>query len=120
MVRLPPDHSLRTAGSLAVRNAANACSETRDFFREAILVPTGFALLTRDMPSAALDADAHKALCKHLGALAVEPEEKWTAYILRPVPRRVRGVPGFSDSWVLVIPNMIATEVALQAGIRPP
>lgn len=119
MVRLPPDHELRTAGSLAARNAANACNETRDLFRDAMPVSTGFALLARDTPSAALAASASEALREHLRALAVEPEEKWTAYILRPVPRQVRGVPGLSDSGVPVTTDMIATEVALQTGLRP-
>lgn len=119
MVRLPSDHVLRTAGSLAARNAANACGQTRNLIRDAIPVPTGFALLARDIPSAALAAQAAEALCKHLGALAVEPEEKWAAYILRPVPRQVRGVPGLSDSGVVVTSEMIASEVTLQTGVQP-
>lgn len=86
----------------AARNAANACSETRNFFRDAILVPTGFALLARDMPSVALAARASEALCKHFRALAAEPEEKWTAHMLSPVPRQVRGVPGLGGTGVMV------------------
>lgn len=60
--------------------------------------------------------NASVALCKHLGALAVAPEEKWTVYILRPVPGRVRGVPGLSDSGVLVTLEMMATEVVPPDG----
>jgi hypothetical protein len=119
MVRLPADHPLRASGSHAARTAANACPETKNLFSDAIPVPTGFALIARDPTSAAAAIAAADVLQKELKATKVEPEERWTPYLLGPVPRRLRGVMGLSEGGTEVTPEMIISEILLQTGTEP-
>ena len=68
MVRLPAEHPLRAAGSLAARNAANAHDKTRDLFYDAVPIPTGYALIARDPTNAATAIQAAESLYQELGA----------------------------------------------------
>lgn len=114
-LRLPPDHPLREADPVTVRTRANAVPETRDLFKTAYPVPTGFALVTDNATELTAEIASRSALEEAFNATAFEPQELWVTYFLSPVPRRIRDLDGLAH----VSPGLVTDEVTLVTGLTP-
>jgi hypothetical protein len=100
---------------VTVRTRANAVPETRDLFKTAYPVPTGFALVTDNATELTAALASRSALEEAFNATAFEPQERWVTYLLSPVPRRIRDLDGL----VHVSPGLVTDEVTLVTGLTP-
>ena len=75
MVRLPSDHTLRTAGPYAVRQKLEASETARGLFKDAVPVQSRYTLIPRTPLPRPITPELLKAIQLQLDATAAEAQE---------------------------------------------
>lgn len=97
MIRLGPDHEARKAGSFELRQKIQELVTDKSLVSDVWSVPSGVAILAPTPAQAATLMQSKAAIEERLGNAKVERQEKWSTFIVGPIPKRVRCLDGIRD-----------------------
>ncbi|KHJ31237.1 hypothetical protein EV44_g4058 [Erysiphe necator] len=109
MIRLGPEHEARKAGPFELRQKIQELVSDKSLVSNVWSVPSGVAILASTPAKAASIMQSKATIEERLGNAIVEQQEKWTTFVIGPIPKRVRCLDGMQDLMEVLLQEELAT-----------
>ncbi|POS85893.1 hypothetical protein EPUL_003871 [Erysiphe pulchra] len=97
MIRLGLGHEVRKAGAFELHQKIKEFVSDKSLVYDVWSVLSRVAILAPTPPKAASIMQSKAAIEERIGNAAVERQEKWTIFVIGPIPKRVRSLDGMQD-----------------------
>ena len=115
MIRPGPEHEARKTGAFELRQKVQELVSDKSLVSDVWAVPSGVAILAPTPAKAAAILQNKTAIEDRFGSATVERQEKWTNFIIGPIPKKVRCLDGFRDP----MDGLLSEELAAVKEIIP-
>ncbi|POS82654.1 hypothetical protein EPUL_006041, partial [Erysiphe pulchra] len=115
MIRLGPEHEARKTGAFELRQKVQELVFDKSLVSDVWAVPSAVAILAPTPALAAAILQNKTAIENRFGSAVVERQEKWTNFIIGPIPKKVRCLEGFRDP----MDGLLSEELAALKEIVP-
>ncbi|POS84300.1 hypothetical protein EPUL_005308 [Erysiphe pulchra] len=99
IIRLGLDHEARKTGSFELRQKIQQLIPDKSLIADVWTVPSGVAILASTPAKAATLLQYKEKIENKFGDAKVERQETWTTFVVGLIPKKIRGLDGFYDSF---------------------
>ncbi len=97
MIRIAEDHPTRKEDPFVIKQKIMSIAGTDKAVRDVWPTRSGFAVLANSPAQAATIVAKATQIENAIGSAKVERQEKWTTFIVGPIPKRIRTLEGMMD-----------------------
>lgn len=97
MIRIDKDHPIRQEDPYTIRQKLGQILKNDKVAKDVWAVPSGFTVLANTPAQAAMIIAHASEIENTIGSAKVERQEKWTTFVVGPIPKRIQTIDGIVD-----------------------